>query len=90
MTIIRAAGRLARRLITREDTVTEQPYDHSHDNADYDPDHPDAQHEQPPTESTDDPADTQPGDGDDPDAGELPGEIPGTDQEYPPGEDGET
>ena len=41
------------------------------------PDHPDLQHEQPPVEATDDPADTEPYDGPEEMApGELPPEIP--------------
>lgn len=58
-------------------------FDHSHDDDDFDPDHPDLQHEQPPTETTADPADTEPGEGEETDPGELPGSI------EPPPEDKE-
>jgi len=46
------------------------------DYEDYDPEHPDLQHEQPPVESTADPADTAPPEGEDDNPGELPAEIP--------------
>ena len=50
-----------------------------HDNEDFDPDHPDLQHE-PPEDVTDDPADTEPGEGETP-TGDLPAEIPGPGEE---------
>jgi len=46
-----------------------------HDDEDFDPEHPDLQHEQPPVESTDDPEDMAPGEGET-DGGELPADIP--------------
>jgi len=40
------------------------------------PEHPDLQHEQPPVEATDDPADFEPDDSEESAPGELPEEIP--------------
>jgi len=93
-----AAGRLALRFLTKpneEDSMTEhhsapggdpdgpptQPYDFE----DFDELHPDPQHEQPPVESSDDPADTAPGDGT-ADPGDLPAQIPDVpeDTQFPP------
>ena len=64
------AGRIAER--ARRDLRTEgnKPM------TTYDPEHPDPQHEQPPVESTDDPADFEPGVGIEDDPGELPADIP--------------
>lgn len=56
--------------------MTGTPFDHSHDYDDFDEMHPDLQHEQPPAEATEDPADSQPGTGGADDPGELPGSIP--------------
>lgn len=56
--------------------MSESEFDHSHDDQDFDPAHPDAQHEQPPAESTEDPADTEPSQGEETDPGDLPGSIP--------------
>jgi len=49
-------------------------FDPAHNDTDYDPDHPDYQHE-PPEVCTSDRADTQPGEGS-ADLGDLPGTIP--------------
>ena len=55
------------------------------DYEDYDPQHPDLQHEQPPVESTGDPADSEPPEGTEDDPGDVPVQIP----DPPPGELGE-
>jgi len=59
------------------------PYDHRFDDTDFDPDHPDLQHEQPPTESTDDPADFEIGHGEQADPGTLPYDLPAAPQDMP-------
>lgn len=63
--------------------MTEQDRHYESDAAAYDEQAPDVAHEDPAGE-TDDPADTQEAHGDDPDAGELPGELPevGDDQQF--------
>jgi hypothetical protein len=48
--------------------------DESHDDEDFDPDHPDLQHE-PPEEPTEDAADVEPGVGEETEAGQLPENI---------------
>jgi len=47
-----------------------------HWDEDFDPEHPDLQHEQPPVESTDDPADYEPDDSEETAPGDLPPELP--------------
>jgi hypothetical protein len=54
--------------------MSELPFDHSHDDEDYDPDHPDLQHE-PPEEVTSAADDTEEGEGET-DGGDLPYQIP--------------
>jgi len=48
-----------------------------HWDTDFDPEHPDLQHEQPPLETTDEPDDFEPDDSEETAPGELPSDIPG-------------